>query len=178
VNEIGNFQGTKAVKKGPAVVIINSDGDWTITAEGAPTSGGASGASNNGGANASGGASGTSNNGGSNTSGAGTASLPKHCSPGLTATPAISCELASNMFYEYYKAVQNGRDTTELSVWSPSTKQYYTANCSKGTSVINCDISGTTDPNAQVQITQAALDAYTPQHARDYASTHDLGPNG
>jgi len=82
------------------------------------------------------------------------------------------------VFYEYYTAVQKGRDTTALSAWSPATKQYYTANCSKGTGVINCRISGTTDPNAQVQFTQAAIDAYTPQHAHDYAATHDLGPNG
>ena len=98
--------------------------------------------------------------------------------PARAATPVISCELASNVFYEYYTAVQKGRDTTALSAWSPATKQYYTANCSKGTGVINCRISGTTDPNAQVQFTQAAIDAYTPQHAHDYAATHDLGPNG
>ena len=104
--------------------------------------------------------------------------LPNHCSPGLSATQGIPCELASNMFYEYYRAVQNGRDTTALSVWSPAVKQYRTANCSRGAGMIICVISGTNLTNAKVQITQAALDAYTPQHARDYAEKHDLGPKG
>jgi hypothetical protein len=108
-----------------------------------------------------------------------TSALPNQCSPGLaTSSNAISCELAGNVFYEYYTAVQNSKDTTGLSVWSPVTKQYYPADCSKGASVISCRISGTTEPNAEVQITQAAVDAYTPQNASDYAARHDLGPNG
>ena len=136
----------------------NEKGQWSL--EGAATGGGA--------------------NGGAETSvgGSGTAALPNQCSPGLAATHALSCELASNMFYEYYKAVQNGSDTTAMSVWSPATKQYYTANCSKGTAVITCHISGTSDPNAQVRFTQAALDAYTPAHARAYEQKADLGPRG
>lgn len=68
--------------------------------------------------------------------------------------------------------------TTALSVWSPATKQYYTANCSQRTGVITCLISRTSVPNAQVQITKAAFDAYTPEHASEYARTHDLGPRG
>ena len=136
----------------------NQKGQWSL--EGAATNGGANGAAE------------------ASPGGTGTASLPNQCSPGLAATQALSCELASNMFYEYYKAVQNGRDTTALSVWSPATKQYYTANCSKGTGVITCDISGTSDPNAQVRFTQAALDAYTPEHARAYEERADLGPRG
>ena len=132
-------------------------GQWSL--EGVATSGGA-----NGGA-------------GTNTGENGAiASLPNQCSPGLAATHAISCELASNMFYEYHKAVQNGSDRTGLSVWSPPTRRYYTADCSKGTDAITCHISGTSDPNAQVKFTQAALDAYTPEDARRYEEKHDLGP--
>lgn len=168
VNEIGNYDATQPVTAGPAVTTIESDGDWTISTSGGADAETGCGASNDGSAG---------NNGDAGNNGT-VGSLPKHCSPGLTATLGISCELASNTFYEYYRAVQNGRDTTALQAWSPATRQYYTANCSKGSGVITCRITGTTDPNAAVQITQAALDNYTPQHARDYAQNHDLGPNG
>jgi hypothetical protein len=76
------------------------------------------------------------------------------------------------------KAEQSGGDTTALSAWSPATQQYYDASCSTGNGVISCSISGTSDPNAQVDLTQAALDAYTPQQASAYAAKADLGPNG
>jgi hypothetical protein len=90
----------------------------------------------------------------------------------------VSCELASNVFYEYYKATQSGSGTSSLSAWSPDTDKYYNASCTARGGVISCDISGTTDPNAQVQITQAALNAYTPQQASSYASNGDVGPDG
>jgi uncharacterized protein DUF4352 len=112
-----------------------------------------------------------------NTNGA-VATLPNQCSPGLAATQAVSCGLANNMFYEYYKATQSSGSTTSLSVWSPATKRYYPASCSTASARITCSISGTSDPNAQVQFTQAALDAYSPQQASSYAADHDLGPNG
>lgn len=183
VNEIGNYDATKPVTAGPSVITINSDGDWAIATSGGADGNTGCGATDNGGtSNTDDGGSGTNSadsNGGSSVGGNSEAvgSLPQHCSPGLSATQAVSCELASNVFYEYYRALQNGRDTTTLSAWSPVTRQYYTASCSQGVSVITCHISGTTDPNAQVRITQAAMDAYTPQHASEYARTHDVGPH-
>lgn len=108
----------------------------------------------------------------------GTAPLANQCSSGVSTSHAITCELAGNVFYEYYRAVQRGGDTTGLSVWSPATKQYYTANCSKSADVTSCRLSGTTEPDAEVQITQAAFDAYTSENAHDYAQNHDLGPRG
>jgi hypothetical protein len=107
-----------------------------------------------------------------------TTALPNQCSPGVAATQSVSCGLAGNVYYEYYQAEQNGGDTAALSAWSPSSKQYYTTSCSPGNGIISCSISGTTDPNAEVQITQASLDAYSPQQASSYASSHDAGPNG
>jgi hypothetical protein len=86
--------------------------------------------------------------------------------------------MASNLFYEYYQAQQNGGNTSALSVWSPVTRQYYNATCTPGDGVISCSVSGTTDPGATVDLTQAALDAYSPQQAASYAANHDLGPNG
>jgi len=106
-----------------------------------------------------------------------TASLSNNCSNGVSTTQGVPCGLAHNVFYEYYRAVESGRDTTALSAWSPQVRQYRTANCSKGTGVITCQILGTTEANAKVQITQAALDAYTPAQASEYARTHDLGPS-
>ena len=105
-------------------------------------------------------------------------SLPTHCSTGLTATKFVSCGLASNLFYEYYKAAHSGGDTSSLSAWSHDTQRYYDAGCAAGGGVIFCYIVGTGDPHAQVQITQAALNAYSPQQASSYASQADIGPNG
>jgi tRNA1(Val) A37 N6-methylase TrmN6 len=91
---------------------------------------------------------------------------------------AHACGLASNVFYEYYKASTSGGDTSFLNAWSHATHQYYTAQCSSGNGLISCAISGTTDPNAQVEFTQDAVNAYTPQQANSYAAQADLGPNG
>ena len=150
----------------------NQTGQWSL--KGAATSTGtAPGVATN---------TGTSNStssGATSTNATGTiAALPNQCSPGLSATQAISCGLASNLFYEYYKAKQSGGNTTALSVWSSATKRYYPASCSTGSGVITCSISGTSNPNAQVQIAQAALDNYSPQQASSYAARADLGPNG
>jgi hypothetical protein len=104
------------------------------------------------------------------------AGLPNQCSNGLAASQDVSCSLASNVFYEYYEATQNGGNTSSLTAWSGITKTYYGVDCSTGNGLISCSISGTTDPNASVAITQAALDAYSPQQASAYASSHDVGP--
>lgn len=106
------------------------------------------------------------------------AGLPTQCSPNLAASESISCGLANNVFYEYYKATQSDGDTTSLSAWSPATHQYYTASCDAGPDIITCAISGTSDPSAQVEFTQAAVNAYAPQAANAFASRADLGPNG
>lgn len=106
------------------------------------------------------------------------ASLPQQCSSGLAASQSVSCGLASNVFYEYYQATQNGTDTTALSAWSRVTQRYYDVSCSPGNGVISCSVSGTSDPNAEVEFTQAAISAYTPQQASSYAARVDLGPNG
>lgn len=104
--------------------------------------------------------------------------LPIQCSPGLTATQAISCGLASNVFYEYYKAEHGAGDPATLSAWSAATQQYYTATCSTGSGTITCAITGTSDPNAQVDLSQASLGAYSSEQASSYAASHDVGPNG
>lgn len=105
-------------------------------------------------------------------------SLPNQCSPGLAATHGVSCGLADNFFYKYYRATQSGGDTTSISAWSPATQQYYRGQCSSANGVITCAVSGTTNPNAQVKFTQAALDAYSPAQADSYARKHDIGPYG
>ncbi|MFL5822611.1 MAG: serine/threonine-protein kinase [Solirubrobacteraceae bacterium] len=104
--------------------------------------------------------------------------VTKQCSPGVTATQLVSCRLASNTFYEYYLARETGRDTSSLRAWSHKAGRYYSERCSTGAVLITCFISGTSDPHALVQITQAAMDAYTPQNARSYASHADVGPYG
>jgi hypothetical protein len=106
------------------------------------------------------------------------ASLPKHCGIGIDTTHLIPCGLANNVFYEYYMNAQNGGNRTTLAAWSPDTKRYYNASCSSSAGSVKCAVSGTTDPNAEVDLTQAALSAYTPQQANSYAVSQDLGPNG
>jgi hypothetical protein len=150
----------------------NQTGQWSLA--GAPTIGAATSSGGNNGGTTDGM---SSVNTATNANGT-TATLDNQCSPGVAATQSISCGLASNLFYEYYKEGQTGSGTTALSVWSPASKQYYPASCSAANGVITCSISGTSDPNAQVQITQAALDAYSPQQASSYAAKADLGPNG
>lgn len=68
------------------------------------------------------------------------ATLPNECSRGLSATASVSCGLASNVFYEYYQAQQNGGVMTALSAWSSATKQYYNVSCSSGSGVITCAV--------------------------------------
>jgi hypothetical protein len=104
--------------------------------------------------------------------------LPQNCGTGINTTQSLSCALANNVFYEYYKATQNGGNGTALSAWSPATKQYYSVSCSTGAGLVKCAIKGTTDPSAEVDLTQAAVSAYTSQQASSYAAKGDLGPNG
>ncbi len=104
--------------------------------------------------------------------------LPQQCGNGINATTSLSCGLANNVFYEYYKATQNGGNGATLSAWSPAIKQYYSVSCSTGAGLVKCAIKGTSDPSAEVDLTQAAVSAYTPQQASSYAAKADLGPNG
>jgi hypothetical protein len=104
--------------------------------------------------------------------------LPQNCGSGINASQSLSCALANNVFYEYYKATHNGANGTTLSAWSSATNQYYNVSCSTAAGIVKCAISGTTDPNAEVDLTQAALNAYSPHQASSYAAKAQLGPNG
>jgi hypothetical protein len=107
-----------------------------------------------------------------------TSGLPQNCGTGISATQSLSCGIANNVFYEYYKATQSGGSGATVSAWSPATKQYYSVSCSSGSGLVKCAVKGTTDPSAEVDLTQAAVSAYTPQQASSYAAKADLGPNG
>ena len=176
-NALDQTQGVDTVSAGVyhTVVVDTTGGPWTVaigtTAPAPPTSSSAPPQSSSSGPPSASAAADTQPASGT------IATLPNQCSPGLSATEAISCGLASNLFYEYYKAEQSG-GTTALSAWSSATRQYYDASCSSANGLITCSVSGTSDPNAQVEITQAALDAYSPQQASSYAAKSDLGPNG
>jgi hypothetical protein len=104
--------------------------------------------------------------------------LPNQCSRGLASSETISCALASNVFYEYYEASQNASSPGTISAWSPVTSKYYQADCSAGDGLIDCAIEGASGSDPTVDVTQAALAAYTPGEATSYASNADLGPNG
>jgi hypothetical protein len=115
---------------------------------------------------------------GPSTTNTATSALPQNCGTGVHATQALSCPLANNVFYEYFKATQNSGNGTTLSAWSPATKQYYSVSCTPAAGLVKCMIAGTSDPHAEVDLTQAALGAYTPQQASSYAAHAELGPNG
>jgi hypothetical protein len=104
--------------------------------------------------------------------------LANHCSPGVDATQSISCGLASNIFYEYFKATQHGGTGARLSAWSAATNRYYNATCSVAANLVKCAVSGTTDPTAEVDLARTALAAYSSQQASSYAASHDVGPSG
>jgi TIR domain len=102
-----------------------------------------------------------------------TASLPKNCGPGIRATEFVSCGLANNVFYEYFRS---GNGT--LKAWSHGTQQYYKVSCSTAGAIVKCAVSGTTDPHAEVDLTETSLSLYTPAQANSYAAKADIGPNG
>jgi hypothetical protein len=104
--------------------------------------------------------------------------LPNQCSNGLASSETISCDLASNVFYEYYEATQTGAASSSISAWSSVTGKYYVADCSAGGGLVDCPIEGAIGADPTVEMTQAALAAYSPSQAAAYASNTDLGPNG
>ena len=94
----------------------------------------------------------------------------------ISATQDVSYALANNVFYQYWKAIQNSSGTTSLSAWSSGTDAWYGADCSADGATVTCLISGTTDPNAEVQFPQSAVNAYTQAAANAYAATPNAGP--
>jgi pectin methylesterase-like acyl-CoA thioesterase len=87
----------------------------------------------------------------------------------------VTCGFAQNTFYEYYTAA--GGDSSQaatIQVWSPTTKRYYSENCTSSGDAVDC-IFGSGN---QVRLTASGLLAYSQAQADSYAQSHDLGPNG
>ena len=103
--------------------------------------------------------------------------------PGIWSTSAISNALANNVFYKYWTNWNSTQGTPSASfqAWSADTQQWYPVNCaadSSGDGYVDCNVSGTTDPNAEVVIGQGGLDSYTQAQANAYASSPNSGPQG
>jgi hypothetical protein len=102
----------------------------------------------------------------------------KHCSPGIAATQSIPCGLATFLFWEYYEVKRHGGSGIS-GAYDPLPGQSHkphTAQCIPSAGTITCRIFQTTDPRAEVVITQAALDAATPQQANSYERQKYFNP--
>ena len=101
------------------------------------------------------------------------ADLPHRCDANVSGTSDISCPFAENTFYEYFKATHGNLTDATVQVWSPTTKRYYTEDCSAAESIECVHGNG-----SEVRLSRSAIAAYTQAEASAYAATADLGANG
>lgn len=93
----------------------------------------------------------------------------------ISATSAVSSSLANNVFYQYW--YNGGSGTETVSAWSSATDQYYTTTCTPdGAGNIDCYVSGTTDPYAEVAFSEAAVQDYTQANADAYVASGKARP--
>jgi hypothetical protein len=87
----------------------------------------------------------------------------------------VTCGFAENTFYEYY--VASGGDPSQaetIQVWSPTTQQYYSEDCTSTGDAVDCTYGNSND----VRLTASGLLAYSSDQAASYAQSQDLGPKG
>ena len=96
----------------------------------------------------------------------------------ISATADVSSSLANNVFYQYWNNGGTSGSAETVSAWSAATGQYYTATCSPDSvgDTIDCYISGTTDPNAEVAFPYYAIQQYTQAQADAFANSGAAGP--
>ena len=103
------------------------------------------------------------------------AALPNQCDQNISATSDVSCRVAENTFYEYWKATGgNPGGQINAQAWSPTDQQYYPESCSSTNGVVDCLYGNGSD----VRFSENAVAAYTQSEASGYAAAADLGPNG
>src|SRR5579875_108791 len=104
----------------------------------------------------------------------GVSDLPHQCGPGLATTAGLSCALANNTFYEYWKVSDaNPTDALTLRVWNPADETYETVSCTTGDGVVDCSPGA---GGADIRFDQSAVTAYTTGDAAAYAASGNLGP--
>jgi hypothetical protein len=84
-------------------------------------------------------------------------------------TATTSCQFGENVFYEYWSS----GESSSVTAYSPATGSTYAMQCTSG-----AEVDCTNSTEAEVRFAAAAVDAYTPGQAADYAKTHELGPGG
>ena len=95
----------------------------------------------------------------------------------ISATYAVSSSLANNVFYQYWADGGASGGSESVSAWSAATGQYYTTTCGPDSAGnIDCYISGTTDPNAEVAFSYSAVAQYTQADADAYVNSGKAGP--
>ena len=96
----------------------------------------------------------------------------------ISATNDVSSSLANNVFYQYWNNGGSSGGTETVSAWSSATGQYYNATCvpNASSSVVDCFVAGTTDPNAEVSFPLSAVQSYTQADADAFVSSGASGP--
>jgi hypothetical protein len=93
------------------------------------------------------------------------------CDANIKARAATtSCPFAENVFYEFWRASENGDDA--FSAYSPVMRKDYEMSCSA-----DATVSCLAGDGGEVRFSMAAVNAYTVEQGARYARTHDLGAN-
>jgi hypothetical protein len=91
------------------------------------------------------------------------------CDQNISAGGGAGCDLASNVFWEYWSSTTSGGGTS-FAVYDPGAYQGLTVTCA-GSAPVTC----TTSAGGVVTFPIAAVNAYTVEAATNYAITHNLG---
>jgi hypothetical protein len=93
------------------------------------------------------------------------------CDANITAKAGTtSCPFAQNVFYEFWRAVQNGDDA--IRAYSPVTQRSYEMDCSAGATVVCRGGDG-----SDVRFGMSAVEAYDSAQAERYLCSAELGPD-
>jgi hypothetical protein len=95
---------------------------------------------------------------------------------GIWSTSGISNALANNVFYRYWLLETNGGDASSFQAWSAATGQWYSVSTSSDGTYVYASVAGTNDPNAEIILGWASLNAYTTADAQAYANSPNAGP--
>ncbi len=100
------------------------------------------------------------------------------CGYGVAGSSGVTCTFAENAFFEYWQA--SGGDPTKresVNVWSAEAQQSYPLICDVGAGVVECAGTNSSGISLQVELSQAAVSAYTNPEAATYAASGKLGPS-
>jgi hypothetical protein len=105
--------------------------------------------------------------------------LPNRCDANIATTSGLSCALAENTFYEFFKTTEgqpsDPSQQATVQAWDPGAKQYDSENCAAGEGVVDCSAA---TGDSDIRFNQTAVAKYTDAQAGSYATGGQLGPHG